>query len=158
MAYTPNSQRTYLTGWRVFCRFRGFPPTEFLAASARDIQEFVAWLSLQGFAPSTIATYLSGVGFQHKVQGVPDPKRDFLVTKLLEGCKRDHPTSDYVCSNQFEVLLFRVAILGAFFGFMRQGEFTADSRYRLQDSLLLSSDVSIQGVGSPAAFVLLPHH
>ena len=65
------------------------------------------------------------------------------------------PALQYVCSNQFEVLLFRVAILGAFFGFMRQGEFTADSRYRLQDSLLLSSDVSIQGVGSPSASVLL---
>ena len=173
MAYTPNSQRTYLTGWRVFCRFRGFPPTEFLAASARDIQEIEAWLSLQGFAPSTIATYLSGVGFQHKVQGVPDPTRDFLVTKLSEGCKRDHPTSDsrlpislamlscivtalqYVCSNQFEVLLFRAAMLGASFAFMRLGEFTADSRYRLQDSLLLSSDVTIQRVGSPSASVLL---
>ena len=36
----------------------------------------------------TIATYVVGIGFYHKLNGHADPTREFLVSKLLEGCRR----------------------------------------------------------------------
>ena len=138
-----------------------------------DIREFVAWLSLKRLAPATIATHVSGVGFHYKIMGFPDPTQDFLVGKLLEGCRRDRTLGDdrlpisvsvlshilgvlpHVCISQFEVVLFRAAMLGAFFGFMRLGEFAANSRNYWQDSLLGFSDVQFHDKGTPAATVLV---
>ncbi len=113
-------------------------------ASPQDIHRFVAGLSLQKLAPSTIATYVSGVGFYHKVWGWPDPTRNFLVAKLLEGCRRGClPWADKrlpitlpllshllhalpsVCSSLFEVSLFKAVFFS----------------YCLQQSLFMFSDV-----------------
>ena len=91
----------------------------------------------------------------------------------MEGCRRDRPSRDnrlpisvsvlyslllalpQVCVSQFEVELFRAAMLGASFGFMRIGEFVADSRTRFQESLLQFSDVRFCNNGTPAASVLI---
>ena len=94
--------------------------------------------SLLGFhcsiIPSTIVTYVAGVGCHFKLSGGPDPTGTFIVTKLLEGCRRGDARLDqrspisppllakilavlpFVCSSIFEVKLFRAAMLLAFFG------------------------------------------
>lgn len=102
-------------------------------ATVINVRQFVAWLSLQCLAPATIASYVAGVGYYHKIHGWPDPTKDFLVSKLLEGCRRDCPSVDnrlpisiavlerichalpQVCSSQFECKLFSAAVLSAFF-------------------------------------------
>ena len=109
-------------------RSRSFSP-----APVNDIREFVAWLSLKHLAPSTIATYVAGVAFNHKIQDWPDPSRDFILSKLLEGCRRGGPSFDertpmtlqvlsravlalsHTCLSYFKVALFRVVMLCAFF-------------------------------------------
>ena len=125
-------------------------------------------------APATIATYVSGVGYYHKIQGWHDPTQDFLVAKLLEGCRmrRDRVDTDkrwpmtlpilarilqalpHVCSVEFEVKLFRAVLLSAFFGFMRIGEFAAKSRTCMQENLLLFSDVHLCDLGTAMASVV----
>ena len=100
-----------------------------------DIQNVVALLSLQHSAPSTIATYVAGVGYFHKMNGWLDPTKDYLVAKLLEGCRRDRPSKDrrlpitlpvltsllealpYVCFSQYESSTFKAVLLCACFGF-----------------------------------------
>lgn len=175
-AMAPNTLRAYQVGWRAFCNFKQQHSTvgNFSPASAQDIREFVASLSLQHLAPSTIATYVSGVGYFHKVYGWPDPTRGFLVAKLLEGCRRDHRGAvdtrlpitlpllsrllqalPHVCTSTFEASLFRAVFLSAFFGFMRIGEFAATSGSCLQNSLIMFSDVRFCDVGTSAASVLV---
>ena len=137
------------------------------------IHEFIAWLSLRGLAPSTIATYVAGVGFYHKLHGHPDTTNDFVVSKLLEGCRRDRRNFDqrtpitvpilirilgalpHICASRFEELLFRAAMLCAFFGFMRVGEFTADTKTSLQESVLLLSDVTFDKLGDDCESMLI---
>ena len=89
---TSNTHKTYRTGWRAFCSFKRFDGN--IPASSEDVRRFIAWLSLQRLAPSTIATYVAGVGYFHKIKSWPDPTQDFLVTKLIAGCRRDNSTSD----------------------------------------------------------------
>ncbi len=174
-ALAPNTHKTYQVGWRAFCQFKQLSGAyEFVSpASVQDVREFVASLSIQNLAPATIATYVSGVGYVHKLRGWPDPTRDFLVSKLLEGCRRLSGAADqrlpitlpllsillqalpHNCSSSFEALLFRAVMLSAFFGFMRIGEFAAVSRTRLQQSLLLFSDICFCDVGKASASVLI---
>ena len=96
VAFAPNTTtKTYQTGWRAFCQFRNLRlDCNFVATTVQDVREFVAWLSLKQLAPGSIATYVSGVGFRHKINGLPDPTRDLLVAKLMEGCRRDRPSRD----------------------------------------------------------------
>ena len=105
--------------------------------------------------------------------GWPDPTQDFIKSKLLAGCRRDNSTRDqrwpisvsvlarmiralpHICNNQYEVILFQAAMLCAFFGFMRIGEFAAISKTQRQKSLLQASDVQFQDVGQSNASVLI---
>ena len=96
------------------------------------------------------------MGYFHNILGYDNPTHDFLVSKLLEGCRGSNPSMDRckpishailqkivlalpsVCSSKFEATLFK-----AVFGFMRVGEFTATSRNHIQSSVLLDTDVCI---------------
>lgn len=125
VAFSKNPYKTYCTGWNAFCVFTGqelMPVT--LPVSSALVRAFIAWLSLKGCASSTICTYVAGVGFYHKFHGFADPTKDFLVSKLLEGCHRDQRVADspdpitvpilltilgalpHVCESRFEGLLF----------------------------------------------------
>ena len=160
-AVAPGTHKTYATGWEAFSRFCQqqsslVPGTPAVPA---DIRRFIAWLSLQAKAPATIATYVSAVGYAHKIRGWADPTQDFLVSKLLEGCRRDRPSTDAripvtlsmltrivralpnVCTSVYEAQLFKAAFLAAFFGFMRIGEFAADSKTRIQPSVIKAADI-----------------
>ena len=90
IAIAPSTRKTYTLGWNKFCQFKGWRQDVFSSVFPHDIWEFVAWLSLRGLAPSTISTYVAGVGFFHKINGQPDPTQDFLVIikascRLLQG-------------------------------------------------------------------------
>ena len=172
-ASAPNTHTSYLAGGRAFATFMGYRSHAQSPASSADVRRFVAYLSLRGLAPATVASYVSGVAYFHKIRSWPDPTKDFVVSKLLAGCRRSGHSCDGrwpltvpvlthivqilpdVCLSQFEAQLFRAVMLCAFFGFMRIGEFAAISRYRTQRSLLLDTDVHFQALGQPDASVLL---
>lgn len=170
----PNSHKAYATGWKTFCQFRqqshGIVGP---LASAEEVRQFVAWLSLRGLAPSTIANYVSGVGYFYKLRGMSDPTKDFLVSKLLEGSRRGCGSVDnrvpislpvlqqlidslpHICSSQFESTMFKAVFLGAFFGFLRVGEFAVGSNSQVQESVLVFGDVQFSQSGSQEQFVVL---
>ncbi len=168
-----NTHKTYAAGWNKFCQFWQQGNNLNGPVSAEAVQQFVAWLSLQRFAPSTITTYVSAVGFYHKSHGWADPTNDFVVSKLLEGCRRLRPTADTrapmsmsillqtvqslpaVCTSVFEACMFKAAFLCAFFGFMRLGEFAADSRRHIQPSVLSVADVQICDANVDFQYVLV---
>ena len=161
LSVSAGTQHTYQTGWNVFCTFRHSQATPTLPASVEEVRDFVAWMSLKGLSPRTIATYVAGVAFYHKIRDWPDPTHDFVVSKLLAGCRRDRQSQDtreplslsvllqaisnlsHTCASQYEAVMFRAAMLCAFFGFMRIGEFVAVSRHRLQDSRLMRQGVHV---------------
>ena len=155
-----NTHKTYATGWKAFTQFKQQTMSTSPHGSVGEIHHFIAWLSLQGLASSTIATYVSSVGYVHKLRGLTDPTKDFVVSKLLEGARRLRPCKDSrlpislpllrdiisalptICLNQFESTLFRAVFLSAFFGFMRVSEIAVGSRQHLRDSVLCCHDVT----------------
>ena len=139
-------------------------------ADADDIRHFIAWLSVHNYAASTISTYVAAIGYYHKLHGFDDPTGEFLVSKLLEGCRRNRPSFDgrepmsvtlldtiirslpAVCASSFECSMYSAAFSLAFFGFLRLGEFAADSRNRISESVLRASDVAMEYVdGQPVS-------
>ena len=103
---------------------------------------------------------MSGIASTLRLYSLPDITQHFIVKRLLDGCRRRNnshdtrrpitfdilrriiPALQSVCSSQYEALLFCVALLLAFVGFMRVGELTALTR--IADAPLRRSDVSLR--------------
>ena len=137
-----------------------------LPQSVDCITKFVAYLSLQKFSYSTVATYLSGLSFFLKTNSIPDFTDNFLVRKLLQGLKRDSGKEDarlpitskllsklvfklsLVTYSEFEASMFKAAFTLAFFAFLRVGEFTSGTKHEGGHTLQLRdvSFGSVQGV------------
>lgn len=131
----------------------------------QSITTFIAFLSLAGYAPSTIFTHIAALSFVHKINSWPDPTQSFVITKLREGLKRQGHQADSrqpitykllgklvgmlpaVCSSQYEASLFRASFLLAFFGFLRVGEFTSLSKKAETSHLIQISDISFVEIG-----------
>ena len=130
------------------------PPLEHVA-------EFVAHMSIQGFAPATARAYVSGLSFRCKIQNLQDHTQNFIIRKLLSGYGRVHKRIDFrlpishemlvkiikvlpfVCSTVFESTLFKALLSVAFYGFLRIGELVAKSAACVADNKqsLLASNV-----------------
>lgn len=101
---------------------------------------FIAHLSLNGYAESTARNYIAAIGYQCKINGYLNTTNSFIVSKLLDGLRRLKGKADSrlpiteeilgrivgalcnICSNTYESKLFTAAYTLAFFAFLRVGE------------------------------------
>ena len=108
--------------------------------------DFVAYLSIQGYASSTIKSYVSAISFKCKMYNIRDETDSYIVKKMLIGVSRldnriDLPMpillSDLkriiqvlpeVCSSNYEAALFKAIFTMAFFGFFRVCELVHNSK------------------------------
>ena len=134
-------------------------------SSYRDIMAYMAFMSLGGWAPSSIFTHLSAISYVHKINLWPDPTDCFVVKKMKEGCKRQGYHTDNrrpitykllgrlidvlpsICSSAFEVTLFKAAFMLSFFGFLRVGEFTSPTKSADTSRIIAVSDISFKNEG-----------
>ena len=161
----PRTHSVYQCAWQLFRWF--IFRHDVLISSGPTLQQlvhFIAFLSVNGYAPATIASYISGIASTLRLQGSHDITKHFIVKRMLAGCRRRRgrqdqrrpitivllrriiPALNIVCTNQYEALLFRVAFLLAFFGFLRVGELTASTRHGI--SPLRRSDVTLHQTSS----------
>ena len=56
--------------------------------SGSDIVLFVAYLSAKKLVPSTISTYISALGYAHKIESFSDPTKAFVVQKIKTALSR----------------------------------------------------------------------
>jgi integrase len=83
----PASLKVYKKAWD---KFRGFSlsyygrPGKFPLSSS-DIALFVSYLDLQKYSRATVRTYVSALGYPHKLAEVSDPTATFLVKKLVDA-------------------------------------------------------------------------
>lgn len=165
MAWAPRTLQMYEVGMSAFRNFRAEYNCKNLNAPANSIEvtRFIARLSLQNKAPSTIAAYVSAISNWHKSHRLPDPSEDYMVKKALKGGSREHNNADLrepitidlltklvaalkpVCDSHYEQVMFKCAYLLAFFGLFRIGEFAADTKYKAQKTVIRLEDVAIQG-------------
>lgn len=116
---------------------------------------FMAHLSEQDLAPSTITSYMSAIAYVHKLGGYHDPTQFFMVRKMLVGLQKTGGKPDFrkpitkpilhqllgalntICSSHYDKLLFQSMFLLAFHAFLRIGEVVNNGR--TQNILKLSN-------------------
>ena len=169
---------TYRRACEAFFEFRvavGCDCPSAIPSSSSEVAQFVAFLSIRGLAPATIASYLSGLAFWLQVNGFPRFTDDFLVRKLLAGVRRGGKSCDgrkpilwpslklilgalpQVCSTSFEAVLFKSAFALAFFAFLRVGEVVCgrEGRHTLKTSGLRWTNLHSSRGTSEAMLVTL---
>lgn len=161
MSLSENSHKMYNSAWLSYQNMQrelGKPAS--VPISRDDLVAFIAHLSLSGKKASTICSYVSGLAFLHKSKNFADPSDCFLVRKILEGSRRDKPsTPDFrhpltlnllhtaitgtkiICLSDYEATLFEAAMVLAFYAFLRVSEFTALSKNKISDRALQIGDV-----------------
>jgi hypothetical protein len=104
--------------------------------------QYIRCLSVNGFALSTVKSYLSGISFNLEIQGLSDLTNNFIIKKMLDGYDKLNKRCDirkpitldiliqlsdalvHICSSKYEVVMFKAAFALAFSAFLRVGEIT----------------------------------
>lgn len=164
-ALAPSTQNTYRRAWATFESFsvEALGLVSSLLLSVSTISLFVAYMFKKSFSPCTMSTYLSALGYVHKILSLPDSTRTFLIDKLVTGTYRLSQTIDtrlpitipilnkmllaipVILNSYYEQCMFKAMFLFAFSTFARIGEL-ADVRDIPQEHILQLSDVSLTSV------------
>jgi site-specific recombinase XerD len=142
-----NTAKSYNSGLSTFKQFcLQFKFSHQVPIPPDRIALFVSYLSLKEYSTATIATYLSSISFDQKVQNYTDPTACFPIRKMLEGARIAKSSKDsrlpitadisqklisalpYVCSDTHETKLFMSAYTLCYFGLMRVSEIIVDSK------------------------------
>lgn len=145
---TRSTKVTYTRAWALATDFfqTVFHSVITLPLNPTQISLFVAFLYNKGMSASSISTYLSAMGFLHKINGMSDPADTFLTRKLLVGLRRKKVTFDlrlpitrdilynlldalpHTCASVYNRSLFSAMFLLAFAAFLRVGEMTSSGQ------------------------------
>ena len=144
----PSSIFTYRRAWRLFYQFLN---TVFHSVSTafpivpHTLALFIAYMYGNKYAPSTVRSYVSALGYSHKFLGLPDPTKVFFIIQILKGygkigsrldsrlpitlpvLHRIIESSTRLAITQYQSCQFRAMCSTAFFAFLRIGEITYNS-------------------------------
>ena len=113
-----------------------------IPVSGSHVAVFVTYLHSEGYAPTSIVSYVSAVGYLHRLLGIQDPTSGTLVQKLLAGAAKVHVPKpprlpitililhrmlvdiDSIIHVKYHRLLLKAMFTVSFFGLMRIGEVT----------------------------------
>ena len=141
----PSSIPTYQRAWKLFDQFhfhvfQTFPYK--LPISPPLLALFIAYMFDRRYAPSTVNTYVSALGYSHKLMGLTDPTKIFYIVQMLKGYGKQGFRLDarlpiilsilnrllmavpHCVATQYDQCLFRAMCALAFFAFLRIGEIT----------------------------------
>ena len=113
-----------------------------LPLSVHKVMLFVGFLHVKKLSSSTMTSYVSAIGYFHRIKGFKDPTTQPVVQKMLAAANKLNPRQDprlpitliilkrlvealpSTVSNPYHRSLFRAMYVVAFFGLMRVGEIT----------------------------------
>ena len=84
----PSSIPTYRRAWRLFDQFlnaifhsvsKPFP------FAPHTLALFIAYMYDKKYAPSTVSSYVSALGYSHRFLGLSDPTKAFFIIQILKG-------------------------------------------------------------------------
>ena len=94
-ALAPASQACYRRGWNLYVQFaQKYSISEQFPVRVSNLALFIAYLVNQSYKPSTISSYVSAIGYVHKLKAIPDPTSSFLILKLLRACHKQQKNFD----------------------------------------------------------------
>ena len=146
----PSSLPTYKRAWKLYNQFlhstfHGVSTA--LPIPPPNLALFVAYLFDNHYAPSTVSTYVSALGYSHKLAGFPDPSQAFFIIQMLKGYSKLGARLDsrlpitlpilhkiiaaasrFSCS-KYQICQFQAMCSIAFYAFLRVGEMTYTNRH-----------------------------
>lgn len=165
-----NTKSTYSTALNNFSNFRhAYALSLQWPVPHKQMVLYVAYCFEKQYAPSTIHSYIAGISFVHKINQYPDPAANFVIQKMLEGCRRSRKRRDLrlpisikmlksilgslesICFSLYETNLFKAVFSLAYLGLFRISELVHTN---LQDRSLKTSDVTFD-TNSGAVLVTL---
>ena len=160
-----SSVPTYQRAWKLYQEFQGsvyHQSTTSSPISPATLALFIAYLFERNYASSTVNTYVSALGYFHRLAGHCDPTKTFYIIEMLKGygklCHkldsrlpitlpilvRMMQASNDVCVSQYQSYMFKAMCSMAFFAFLRIGEITVSKRESFSSNLLQLGQVSRQ--------------
>ena len=145
----PSSIPTYRRAWTLY---RKFADTVFHSASIQlpisrsNLGLFIAYMFQRNYAASNSNTYVSALGYSHRLAGVHDPTKVFWVIEMLKGYGKLGPRLDTrmpiilpilrsilqqtptICGSDYRRCLFTAMCTTAFFGHQRAMSITLHQR------------------------------
>ena len=143
----PSSYQLYRRSWTLFKECQSFllgaqaTPAS-IPLTTNQVCLYISFLHKNGYAPTSIVSFTSAIGYVHRISNVKDPTSSLLVQKLLSATLKLRPTVDPRLPITIIILqrlvsalsttvscfshrrLLRAMFVVAFFGLMRVGEIT----------------------------------
>ena len=145
----PSSVPTYRRAWKLYSQFSCsvFQSAQItLPISPSNLGLFIAYMFKHQYAASTANTYVSALGYCHRLAGVNDLTKVFWVLEMLKGYGKLSLRVDprlpitlpilrnilhqtpALCSCAYRARLYKAMCTTAFFAFLRIGEITCCPR------------------------------
>ena len=112
--------------------------------SVERLSLFITFLNAKGYAPASISSYISALGYVHKIRSLSDPSTAFIVRRLLRSIHKSGrkgvtilPITEpillelvksltRVTDSYYDQVMFRSMFLLAFYWVLRIGEITVN--------------------------------
>ena len=125
-----------------------------LPISPHTLALFIAYMYDNNYAPSTVSSYVSALGYSHRLLSFPDPTKAFFIIQMLKGytklgfhldsrlpitlpiLHRIIEGASQLAISQLHCCQFQAMCAIAFYGFLRISEITSNS--------LKNADVPLQ--------------
>ena len=145
----PSSIPTYQRAWKLYSHFSSsifHIPNISWPISPTNLGLFIAFMFQHHYAASTAYTYVSALGYCHRLAGFSDPTKVFWVVEMLKGYGKLGTRIDTrlpitlpilhriiqavhsLSSSRYRAYLLSAMFTTAFFAFLRIGEITAGAR------------------------------
>ena len=144
-----SSLPTYKRAWNLFTEFHSIilqTACYALPISPATLALFIAFLFEREYASSTVNTYVSAIGYSHRLLAVADPTKVFFILQMLKGYSKQVRRLDSrlpitlpilnrllqavsrTAGSPYQICQFKAMSSLAFFGFLRIGEITATGK------------------------------
>ena len=145
---SPTSKQLYKRAQSLYGEFvkLHFAHEVLFPISVEKLSLFITFLNAKGYAPASISSYISALGYVHKLRDIPDPSMAFIIRRLLRSVHKTGRTGDSrlpitepillklvqslssVTDSHYDEVMFKSMFLLAFYGFLRIGEITATGK------------------------------
>ena len=149
----------------------------FVPISPANLALFIAYLNHAGYAASTVNTYVSSIGYFHRIVDVPDPTKVGYILELLRGYGKLRSCVDTrlpvtipiilrkafdvlpsLSLSHFQSLLFKSMSSLAFFAFLRIGEITNSTDKDSQNNLQLNQVLKLKNQQGAITSIKITFH
>ena len=175
----PSSVPTYRRAWNLYTQFShnilGNAVLS-LPLAPSSLALFIAFLYQHNYAASTANTYVSALGYSHRLAGVSDPTKVFFIGEMLKGYGKTGSrldtrlpitlhilnqimlVSSSISCTTYQSCMFKAMCAMAFFAFLRIGEMTVDNCQSLNVLQLSQVDKLTDTVGAVVSLKVTFHN